>query len=225
MGFKGVGFAPAPAVKFALPAGDNNLTLARAVANGPALLKGLVPDGPRRAEENGFAQSPRAMLNRDGPRLLAHTHERERHKRQRDDKNNPAKQAAHPSIIHEPVQPVGGCPPTLSRSGRGLPPDLEPVQLEPVGGCPPTLSRSNLSRSGVEPPTGTIHPRQISACDSEFGKTSAEINFLIDSYFLSVVPLLSRGWIVPVGGSTPDRQIQPPTGTDRPGRKLQSGRK
>ena len=28
---------------------------------------------------------------------------------------------------------------------------------------------------------------------------------LIDSCFLSVVPLLSRGWIVPVGGSTPDR--------------------
>ena len=67
------------------------------------------------------------------------------------------------------------------------------------------MSRSHLSRSGVEPPTGKLHPRQISACDSEFGKTSAEINFLIDSYFLSVVPLLSRGWIVPVGGATPDR--------------------
>ena len=32
-----------------------------------------------------------------------------------------------------------------------------------------------------------------------------EINLLIDSVFLSSVPLLSRGWIVPVGGSTPDR--------------------
>ena len=31
------------------------------------------------------------------------------------------------------------------------------------------------------------------------------MNLLIDSHFLSVVTLLSRGWIVPVGGSTPDR--------------------
>ena len=31
------------------------------------------------------------------------------------------------------------------------------------------------------------------------------MNLLIDSCFLSVVSLLSRGWIVPVGGSTPDR--------------------
>ena len=31
------------------------------------------------------------------------------------------------------------------------------------------------------------------------------MNLLIDSYFLSVVSLLSRVWIVPVGGSTPDR--------------------
>ena len=32
-----------------------------------------------------------------------------------------------------------------------------------------------------------------------------KMNLLIDSHFLSVVTLLSRGWIVPVGGSTPDR--------------------
>ena len=31
------------------------------------------------------------------------------------------------------------------------------------------------------------------------------MNLLIDFCFLSAVPLLSRGWIVPVGGSTPDR--------------------
>ena len=31
------------------------------------------------------------------------------------------------------------------------------------------------------------------------------MNLLIDSYFLFVVSLLSRVWIVPVGGSTPDR--------------------
>ena len=40
----------------------------------------------------------------------------------------------------------------------------------------------------------------------------------IDFCFLDSVPLPSRGWIVPVGGSTPDRLKvggQPPTGSDR----------
>ena len=40
------------------------------------------------------------------------------------------------------------------------------------------------------------------------------MNLLIDSYFLSAVPLLSRGWIVPVGGSTPDRLKPAQTGTN-----------
>ena len=31
------------------------------------------------------------------------------------------------------------------------------------------------------------------------------MNLLTDFCFLDSVPLLSRGWIVPVGGSTPDR--------------------
>ena len=31
------------------------------------------------------------------------------------------------------------------------------------------------------------------------------MNLSIDSHFLFVIPLLSRGWIVPVGGATPDR--------------------
>ena len=61
------------------------------------------------------------------------------------------------------------------------------------------------SRSGVEPPTGKLHPRQISAHNSKSGKTHPTINPLIDSCLLPSVPLLSRGWIVPVGGSTPDR--------------------
>ena len=39
------------------------------------------------------------------------------------------------------------------------------------------------------------------------------MNFLIGPCFLFVVPLLLRGWIVPVGGSTPDRHK--PTGIDR----------
>ena len=41
--------------------------------------------------------------------------------------------------------------------------------------------------------------------NSKSGKTSPEMNLLFDSCFSSVVPLLSRGWIVPVGGATPDR--------------------
>ena len=60
-------------------------------------------------------------------------------------------------------------------------------------------------RSGVEPPTGTIHPRKISARNSKPEKNIPEMNLLIDYCFPFVVPLPSRGWIVPVGGSTPDR--------------------
>ena len=67
------------------------------------------------------------------------------------------------------------------------------------------LTRSCWCRSGVEPPTGKLHPRQISSRNSKSGKTSPEMNLLFDSCFSSVVPLLSRGWIVPVGGATPDR--------------------
>ena len=37
------------------------------------------------------------------------------------------------------------------------------------------------------------------------------MNLLIDSCFQSAVPLLSRGWIVPVGGSTPDLLKDRPT--------------
>ena len=69
------------------------------------------------------------------------------------------------------------------------------------------------SRSGVEPPTGTIHPRQIPPLRSRIREAIPEMNLLIDSCFLSVVPLLSRGWSFPVGGSTPDRHFL--TGTDR----------
>ena len=41
------------------------------------------------------------------------------------------------------------------------------------------------------------------------------MTLLIDFCFLSAVSLLSRGWIVPVGGATPDRhkvEGQPPIG-------------
>ena len=44
---------------------------------------------------------------------------------------------------------------------------------------------------------------------------------------LSSVPLLSRGWIVPVGGATPDRQKsvgeQPPTGSSNLPDRLEVG--
>ena len=45
----------------------------------------------------------------------------------------------------------------------------------------------------------------MSPRNSKSGKTSPEMNLLFDSCFPSAVPLLSRGWIVPVGGATPDR--------------------
>ena len=41
------------------------------------------------------------------------------------------------------------------------------------------------------------------------------MNLLIGSCFLSAVSLLSRGWIVPVGGSTPDRLSLTGSRTDR----------
>ena len=66
-------------------------------------------------------------------------------------------------------------------------------------------ARKNLSRSGVEPPTGTIHPRQISPAIPNLERHPPEMNLLIHPCFPSAVPLLSRGWRFPVGGSTPDR--------------------
>ena len=71
----------------------------------------------------------------------------------------------------------------------------------PVGGC-----RSSLCRSGVEPPTGTIHPRQISLRNSKSEKTSPAMNLLIDSYFLSSVQCPR------VDGSFRSG-VQPPTGS------------
>ena len=72
-------------------------------------------------------------------------------------------------------------------------------------GMPAILVPVTECRSGVEPPTGKLHPRQMSPRNSKSGKTSPEMNLLFDSCFPSAVPLLSRGWIVPVGGATPDR--------------------
>ena len=82
-------------------------------------------------------------------------------------------------------------PVKLFRKTRQSPPNTGrilplPVVLEPVGGCTPDRN---------DPPPPNISMRfRIRRADRK-----------IDFYFLSVVPLLSRGWILPVGGSTPDR--------------------
>ena len=60
----------------------------------------------------------------------------------------------------------------------------------PVGGSTPDRQK-----------VGTLHPRQISAPNSKSGKTFPARIFL----FSVIHPMLSRGWIIPVGGSTPDR--------------------
>ena len=89
--------------------------------------------------------------------------------------------------------PVGGSTPDRHRSGLSFPSPL------------PSATLCGLSRSGVEPPTGTIHPRQISPAIPNPERHFPEMNLLIDSCFPPAVPLLSRGWSFPVGGSTPDR--------------------
>ena len=65
-------------------------------------------------------------------------------------------------------------------------------------------------RSGVQPPTGS---RSESSTPAEYAlviPNPEKVSSRNESFnwffcFLSVVALLSRGWIVPVGGSTPDR--------------------
>ena len=54
-------------------------------------------------------------------------------------------------------------------------------------------------RSGVQPPTG-IRTTGM----AQFNLRPAQGNGFFDC-FLSAAPLPPRGWIVPVGGSTPDR--------------------
>ena len=68
-------------------------------------------------------------------------------------------------------------------------------------------------RSGVQPPTG-IRTTGM----AQFNLRPAQGNGSFDC-FLSSAPLPPRGWIVPVGGATPDRHkddrhgtVQPPTG-------------
>ena len=60
----------------------------------------------------------------------------------------------------------------------------------PVGGSTPDRHKD-----------GTLHPRQISAPNSKSGKAFPARIFL----FSVIHPMPLRGWIIPVGGSTPDR--------------------
>ena len=62
-----------------------------------------------------------------------------------------------------------------------------------------------LSRSGVEPPTGMIHPRE--SRETEDRKQESIKEFVLEVWIpnLEIKENIWRGWIVPVGGSTPDR--------------------
>ena len=64
-------------------------------------------------------------------------------------------------------------------------------------------SRVGSSRSGVEPPTGTIHPREGRGTTNE----KQESRFISGDAFpdLELRGNIWRGWSFPVGGSTPDR--------------------
>ena len=104
----------------------------------------------------------------------------------------------------------------MKHSNRGT-----PAILEPVGECQSSLCRSgNADRPcagrGLNPRPESSTPAEYSPAIPNSERHPPEVNLLIDSYFLSAIPLLSRGWIVPVGGSTPDRlrgfpQKKPPT--------------
>ena len=99
-------------------------------------------------------------------------------------------------------EPVGECRSSLSRS-------------KPIGGFLPTLSRS-----GVEPPTGTIHPRKGRGTESRKQKSR---NLFSDMPFQIPEPVgecrssLSRS--KPIGGFPPTLSrsgVAPPTGTIHP---------
>ena len=70
------------------------------------------------------------------------------------------------------------------------------ILLEPVGLC----------RSGVEPPTGKLHPRKGGGTTDR--KRESIKRFIAEDVFpgLELREDIWRGWIVPVGGSTPDRR-------------------
>ena len=64
---------------------------------------------------------------------------------------------------------------------------------------------SFLCRSGVEPPTGKLHPRESRGTADK--KQESMKRFVLEDALpgLELQGEIWRGWIVPVGGSTPDR--------------------
>ena len=119
-----------------------------------------------------------------------------------------------------PLSRSGVAPPTGTihpRESRGTTVRKQLKDSSRSGVEPPPLSRSYLSRSGVAPPTGTIHPRESrgTTARKQLKKTHfEEIPFRV----WGCVRTFSGVWILPVGGSTPDRRR--PTDTDRPTQRL-----
>ena len=104
------------------------------------------------------------------------------------------------------VQPPTGTKSERSPSAKHFPNPPNPSTSPPNTGRILPYAGRQQSRSGVKPPTGTIHPRQIPPYASEFVKFSPTQSFL----FPVISPMLLRGWIIPVGGSTPDRHSTTP---------------
>ena len=90
--------------------------------------------------------------------------------------------------------------------------------IVPVGGSTPDRLRLNFrpcAGRGLNPRPESSTPAKCPSATPNPEMHSPEMNLLTDSCFPSAVPLPSRGWIVPVGGSTPDRKA-PPTPNVRP---------
>ena len=68
-----------------------------------------------------------------------------------------------------------------------------------------SFHKLNLRRSGVEPPTGKLHPRESRGAAD--GKQESIKRFISGGCLsrFGIAGNIWRGWIVPVGGSTPDR--------------------
>ena len=106
------------------------------------------------------------------------------------------------------VQPPTGTKSERSPFAKHFPNPPNPSTSPPNTGRILPYAGRQQCRSGVEPPTGTIHPRQIPPYASEFVKFSPTQPFL----FPVISPMLLRGWIFPVGGTTRPAQTRPAQG-------------
>ena len=82
--------------------------------------------------------------------------------------------------------------------------------IVPVGGSTPDRHKTG-TRSESSTPVECLPAMPNSE------RCPPEMNLFTDFCFLTSVPLLSRGWIVPVGGATPDRLRSAWTGMGRTG--------